>query len=96
MDDDTKKYLAKLWEDVDAALEAAKPEEVKGAVNWGDLGVTGVELVESLDGYGHARLFYRVIIEEASPSAVELHDYIRGHLVAGGYETDIIEIVTEW
>jgi len=72
---------------------AAEPDDVRvrlGAIHWGDLGCTGVEV--------RALLLIRddqpqivATIEKASPDATGLHDYVRVKL--GRFD---IVIETEW
>jgi hypothetical protein len=79
---------------IDDILDAAsaEPDDVRsamGAVNWGDLGCTEIE--------GRRSFLHDVpevivaIIEEASPSATGLRDYVQGKL---GRADVFIE--TEW
>lgn len=58
---------------VDTILRTAKPEDIKGAINWGDLHCTDVQLVTSVDDAS----YINIIIEEASPDGNdELKEYV--------------------
>jgi len=81
----------KLRDDTDNVIWALKPEDVPGAINWGDLGCREVQEVVNEE-----RRWYRVIIEEADPSNPALHDAVLVCLVALGWNADDIEIETAW
>jgi len=81
----------KLRDETDSVLWALKPDDVPGAINWGDLGVCEVQ--EVID---EERRWYRVIIEEADPSNPALHAAVIAGLAALGWDTDDIEIETAW
>jgi len=81
----------KLRDETDTVIWALKPEDVPGAINWGDLGVREVQEV-----INDMRRWYRVIIEEADPSNPVLHAAILAGLVALGWDTDDIELETAW
>ncbi len=83
--------LVRLRDDTDNVLWSLKPENVPGAINWGDL-VTR-ETQEVID---EQRRWYRVIIEEADPANPALHAAVLAGLVAKGWKADDIEIETAW
>ncbi len=62
-------------------LVAAIESDVGGPVNWGDLRCVSAELYIDDDG----DCGYRVYIEEASPDAMELRDWVTKRLVESGY-----------
>lgn len=76
----------------DEACEMAstEPHRPAGAINWADLSCTRAERYQDDSG----EIGYRVLIEEADPSATELHAYIAGRLVEMGCPG--VEVVTEW
>lgn len=74
---------------VDNACSIAKNYGVGGAINWADLGCSHVATREGDDG----SVVYRVYVEEASPEAVELKEFIEDHLETQGHTVDV---VTEW
>ncbi len=75
---------------------AANKQRVGGAVNWADLGVRSVAMIEELTDRNETLLYWEIRIEEASPDATELHEEIRGAFNAAGFESDLIEVRTEW
>jgi hypothetical protein len=81
----------KLRDDTDNVIWTLKPEDVPGAINWGDLGVHEVQEV-----INEERRWYRVIIEEADPSNQVLHTAVTAGLVALGWNADDIELETAW
>lgn len=81
----------KLRDDTDNVIWALKAEDVKGAINWGDLGCREVQ--EVID---EERRWYRVVIEEADPASQALHAAVLAGLVALGWQADDIEIETAW
>ena len=81
----------KLRDETDNVIWALKPDDVPGAINWGDLGVREVQEVVNEE-----RCWWRVVIEEADPSNPALHDAVLVGLVALGWNADDIEIQTEW
>ncbi len=81
----------KLRDETDNVIWALKPDDVPGAINWGDLGCCEVQ--EVIDD---ERRWYRVIIEEADPSNPALHAAVTAGLVALGWPADDIEIETAW
>lgn len=81
----------KLRDETDTVIWALKPEDVPGAINWGDLGCREVQEVVNEE-----RRWYRVIIEEADPSNPALHAAVLAGLTAMGWDTDDIELETAW
>ena len=81
----------KLRDETDNVIWALKPDDVPGAINWGDLGVREVQ--EVID---EERRWWRVIVEEADPSNQALHAAVTAGLVALGWQADDIEIETAW
>ena len=63
---------------------------LSGAVNWGDLGCRQASWVVTDDGSEYAE----VLIEEASPEAVEFRETVRRELARRGYPG--VQVVTEW
>lgn len=83
--------LVRLRDDTDNVIWSLKPDDVPGAINWGDLGTR--ETQEVID---ESRRWYRVVIEEADPSNPALHAAVLAGLVAKGWKADDIEIETAW
>lgn len=83
--------LVRLRDDTDNVIWSLKPADVPGAINWGDLGVR--ETQEVID---ESRRWYRAVIEEADPANPDLHAAVLAGLVALGWKTNDVEIVTEW
>jgi len=81
----------KLRDETDNVIWALKPDDVPGAINWGDLGVHEVQEV-----INEERRWWRVAIEEADPSNPALHAAVLAGLVALGWDADDIEIETAW
>ena len=81
----------KLRDETDSVIWSLKPEDVPGAINWGDLGVCEVQEVITDE-----RRWYRVVIEEADPSNPALHVAVLAGLAALGWDTDDIELETAW
>jgi hypothetical protein len=81
----------KLRDDTDTVVWALKPDNVPGAINWGDLGAREVQEVVTDE-----RRWYRVVIEEADPSNDALHAAVLAGLAALGWNTDDIELETAW
>ena len=81
----------KLRDETDNVIWALKPEDVPGAINWGDLGVREVQEVVNEE-----RCWWRVVIEEADPVNPTLHAAVLAGLVALGWQADDIEIETAW
>jgi hypothetical protein len=83
--------LVRLRDDTDNVLWSLKPEDIPGAINWGDLGTR--ETQEVID---ESRRWYRVIIEEADPANPALHTAVLAGLAALGWDTNDLEIETAW
>lgn len=79
----------------EAAYEAylAQPDRNRGdtfgAVNWGDIGCADI-----LFCIGDDDEYYEVILEEADPSAVGLHIFVRDYLKDRGWPG--VSVRTEW
>lgn len=78
---------------VNTVLVEAKPENIKGAINWGDLHCTDVSLVTSMDDASYIIIH----IEEASPDGNdELKEHVLKH-VAEFYPGLLdVYVETEW
>jgi hypothetical protein len=73
------------------AEEAYKKRgEIHGAINWGDLGTTDAQHCIDVSG----RTFFRIIIEEASPDASELRDFVSKRLAEEGWQN--VDVELEW
>jgi hypothetical protein len=81
----------KLRDETDTVIWSLKPDDVPGAINWGDLGCREVQEV-----INDERRWYRVVIEEADPVNPALHDAVLVGLVALGWNIDDLEIETAW
>lgn len=81
----------KLRNETDTIIWSLKPDDVPGAINWGDLGCCEVQEVVN-----DMRRWYRVIIEEADPANPALHAAVLAGLVALGWDADDLEIETAW
>ena len=78
----TRAEAVSLQAEINAILDqaATEPNEARiamGAVNWGDLGCTDIELRQSLL-FDEDTIVVR--IEEASPDAIGLRDYVQAKL----------------
>lgn len=89
MSSDHIERLSRLSEATDALLAEARGV-VDDAVNWGDLRCIDAQHVITVDG----EEYDRVIISEAAPDAVHLHQFIRNGLTDRGFGG--VEISTEW
>jgi len=92
---DERVRLLALREATEAALLTAHRVRRHGrfkneAVNWADLGVVTTEIYVEDDG----STGWRVYIEEASPTAAALCDYIAEKLAKAGFAD--IEVISEW
>lgn len=87
-------YSARLMKATDDFLGTLKPNQIKGAINWGDLGCSLVERVESYGGSPATELAWRVVIEEAAPGSYELTSAVHNELSAQGFKN--IEVQAEW
>ncbi len=85
------KDLTPLRETTNEILKIAikEKEKIGGDVNWGDLSCSEVQIIIRETG----EELYRVIIEEASPIAAELQDYVGDELFQRGFN---VEVSTEW
>jgi len=83
--------LRAIYEYANEVLENTKPEDVEGAINWGDLSCTDVEMSVSVHGW----IGIRVTIEECDPYNPELRDYMEKKLSEKFPDTPF-EINTEW
>jgi hypothetical protein len=86
--------LKAIQEIVQEALEAANPDKIPGAINWGDLSCVEVCRCEDQDGMTEIR----ILVEEASPDNEELHKYIISWLEFQS-KVQINEpytVITEW
>jgi hypothetical protein len=77
-----------------SALDDAKLAEFRSAINWGDLGVVDIRYWQALNGASG----WEVLIEEASPDAVDLQEFVRERMsIEYGIDREIvIEIRTDW
>jgi hypothetical protein len=84
--------LRKLYDAANKACEAAfeKRTAIVGAINWGDLGCTDARSWTNHLG----ETGYSIIIEECSPDAYELAQFIQAELEKDGFK--IIDIQLEW
>ena len=70
---------------------------IKDAVIWDYLQVVEVALVQALSPDGSEIEYYTALIEEASPEAYKLHEYIVHCMNADSFfDNLLIEIRTEW
>lgn len=81
----------KLRDETDTVIWSLKPEDIPGAINWGDLGCREIQEV-----INDEHRWYRVVIEEADPANPALHTAVLAGLAALGWDTDDIEIETAW
>ena len=84
--------LKRLMADTDVVLSELNPQEIKGAINWGDLFAAEVTRVFDADH----RTWLRIVIEEVSPGTETLIDAVRVGLAAKGWDVTGIAIETEW
>lgn len=82
--------LVALMEETNKILGDLEPGEVDGAINWGDLGCMDALHQENVHGESN----YRVIIQEASPDAYHLQEYVAKTLAERGFIN--VEVDTEW
>ena len=83
--------LREIYEYANEVLDATKPEDIDGAINWGDLGCTDVVMSLSV----HGGIWIRVDIEEADPNNPELREYMHEKLITKFPDVEF-EINTEW
>lgn len=86
----TPTKLRRLRRATDAAITRATLNKCFGPINWADLRC--VEAQAILNDSGEERLC--VVIEEASPDAVELHRIVNADLAKHGWPN--VEVSTEW
>lgn len=84
------KRATRLAEKTENLLAMAFHEIGNGPINWGDLHCAGAVSGVNDDG----EQVCVVWIEEASPEAHELRDYVYDGLVADGW--DGVEVILEW
>lgn len=97
MTDDEKIFARDLARVGNAAIEQASTEKLIRGVNWADLGVRSVQRVEELTDRFDVNSFWRILIEEASPDASELHRAVYDRIKADGrFDGHEIEVSTEW
>lgn len=84
--------LKEIYDYANELLSKADPEQIDGAINWGDLSCTDV--VMSLSVHGGSP-WVRVDIEEADPRNDELKAFMYEKLKAKFPDTPF-EINTEW
>lgn len=82
--------LAKLKQDTDDAIAAARDASINDSVNWGDLRCIDAYHAVNVDG----DKWYAVEIEEVSPNAVRFRAFIRAQLEARGWSD--VAIGLEW
>src|SRR3990167_5558619 len=76
---------------VDAACDSALHQKelfTRESINWGDLGCSAIEYCIDEEG----DTFFRVVVEEASPSARGLADFVDKYLEAHGYDSDELPV----
>lgn len=83
----TFQNLREITED---ALQAACLKDLPGPVNWGDLRCVEVSYVVRDEG----RPYFNVLIEEASPDASELQQFVLDAIARRGYMN--VEVETAW
>ena len=84
--------LKRLMVDTDVVLSELNPQEIQGAINWGDLFASEVTRVFDADH----RTWLRIVIEEVSPGTETLIEAVREGLAAKGWDVTNIAIETEW
>lgn len=84
--------LKELQQCADSACDAAWHDESckADAVNWGDFGCVGAEAYVTEDGTSGLR----VLIEEADPGCVNVHNFVRDYLEQHGWHG--VDVATEW
>jgi hypothetical protein len=83
--------LREIYEYANEVLTKADPNEIEGAINWGDLSCTDVVMSVSV----HGDIWIRVDIEEADPNNPELKEYMYEKLATQFLDTPF-EVCTEW
>ena len=84
----TAQRIRDLTNEAIAALQA-RSDKLDGAINWGDLAC--VDAWYFIDSFGFSG--YRVLVEGASPDAVDLQEYIEDYLL--DHMLDVY-VVLEW
>jgi hypothetical protein len=70
---------------------------IRDAINYADLGVSGVAFTQELSPDGSVSVYYHISIEEASPAAYKLHSYLVDCINVDSFFDKLdIEITTEW
>lgn len=84
--------LKPIYRLANEVLASAKPTNIEGAINWGDLHCTDVEECRSVHDDA---VVVRVTIEEADPNNPELQGYMYEKLM--DFYPDVqFQVVTEW
>ena len=83
--------LREIYTYANEVLERTAPEDIDGAINWGDLHCTDVVMSVSV----HGDIWIRVDIEECDPHNPELKEYMYEKL-AEKFPEVTFEINTEW
>ena len=86
--------LGKLREiqlEVDSILSNAYIDKLEGAINWGDLRCVNVAYCQDV----YNEVYYTVEIEEVSPTAYKLQEYVYYKLVEKYPDLDI-RVSTDW
>ena len=87
--------LKPIYDYANEVLANLKPDEVEGAINWGDLSCTDVQECRSVhDNYASAPTV-RVTIEEASPDNRELRQHMFV-VLNEKFKGIFFDISTEW
>lgn len=83
--------LREIYDYANEVLDNTKPEDVKGAINWGDLGCVDVSWCKSVHGTESVML----LIEEVSPDCYELRQYMYERMMEK-FPNIMFEVHTEW
>lgn len=84
--------LRNLRELVSTLCDDAFGAGVQGAINWADLECVEASFCINING----ELGYRVLIEEAAPEEIALHEFILQGLEAYGFDVTRLTIETAW
>lgn len=89
-------YLKKLYDDCNEIVKkiALEQPHMGGGINWADLRCVSAESVVEYWGGPETTESHRVVIEEASPEATELHKAIYLALIEKGHVG--VQVTTEW
>lgn len=89
-------YLKKLYDDCNEVVRALVNEQphMGGGINWAHLRCVSAESVTEYWGDPETTESHRVVIEEASPEAVELQKAVYLGLIEKGHVG--IQVATEW